>query len=325
MRFIDETIIHVKAGDGGHGCIAFLREKFRPNGGPCGGDGGNGGNVIFTSDKQLATLQDLPNNHHYKAQRGEHGKGKNCHGKNGDDLIIKVPVGTIVKNSNTQYVIHDFKENNENFVIAKGGNGGFGNARFKTRNNVAPKIANDGALGEELSLSLELKVLADVGLVGFPNAGKSTLISKVSNSKPKISDYPFTTLSPNLGIVKYGDYKSFVMADIPGLVEGASEGKGLGSQFLRHIERTKVLVFIIDANSETINDDYKTLKKELLTHKPDLDKLPKILLLSKIDTVDNDLLSKQQLPDELKILKISSILGKNLENAIKSIAYLVES
>tara|TARA_Y100001970_G_scaffold153211_1_gene187647 strand:- start:391 stop:1368 length:978 start_codon:yes stop_codon:yes gene_type:complete len=325
MRFIDETIIHVKAGDGGHGCIAFLREKFRPNGGPCGGDGGKGGDVIFTSDKQLATLQDLPNNHHYKAQRGEHGKGKNCHGKNGDDLIIKVPVGTIVKNSNTEYILHDFKENNESFAIAKGGNGGFGNARFKTRNNVAPKIANDGALGEELSLSLELKVLADVGLVGFPNAGKSTLISKVSNSKPKISDYPFTTLSPNLGIVKYGDYKSFVMADIPGLVEGASEGKGLGSQFLRHIERTKVLVFIIDANSNTISSDYKALKKELINHKPELDKLPKILFLSKIDMVDDDLLSNQRLPSELKIVKISSISGKNLENAIKSIAYLVES
>ena len=325
MRFIDETIIHVKAGDGGHGCIAFLREKFRPNGGPCGGDGGNGGNVIFTSDKQLATLQDLPNNHHYKAQRGGHGKGKNCHGKNGDDLIIKVPVGTIVKNSNTEYVIHDFKENNENFVIAKGGNGGFGNSRFKTRNNVAPKIANDGALGEELSLALELKVLADVGLVGFPNAGKSTLISKISNSKPKIADYPFTTLSPNLGIVKYGNYKSFVMADIPGLVEGASDGKGLGSQFLRHIERTKVLVFIIDANSEQINSDYQALKKELINHKPDLDKLPKILILSKIDTVDDTVLSKQDLPSELEILKISSISGKNLENAIKSIAYLVES
>ena len=325
MRFIDETIIHVKAGDGGHGCIAFLREKFRPNGGPCGGDGGNGGNVIFTSDKQLATLQDLPNNHHYKAQRGGHGKGKNCHGKNGDDLIIKVPVGTIVKNSNTEYVIHDFKENNENFVIAKGGNGGFGNARFKTRNNVAPKIANDGALGEELSLALELKVLADVGLVGFPNAGKSTLISKISNSKPKIADYPFTTLSPNLGIVKYGNYKSFVMADIPGLVEGASDGKGLGSQFLRHIERTKVLVFMIDANSEQINSDYQALKKELINHKPDLDKLPKILILSKIDTVDDTVLSKQDLPSELEILKISSISGKNLENAIKSIAYLVES
>ena len=325
MRFIDETIIHVKAGDGGHGCIAFLREKFRPNGGPCGGDGGKGGDVVLTSDKQLATLQDLPNNHHYKSQRGEHGKGKNCHGKNGDDLVIKVPVGTIVKNSNTEYVIHDFKENNESFIIAKGGNGGFGNARFKTRNNVAPKIANDGALGEDLSLSLELKVLADVGLVGFPNAGKSTLISKVSNSKPKISDYPFTTLSPNLGIVKYGSYKSFVMADIPGLVEGASKGKGLGSQFLRHIERTKVLVFIIDANSDTIDSDYNALKKELTNHKPDLAKLPKILLLSKIDTLDDSMLSKKILPGELKIIKISSISGKNLENAIKSIAYLVES
>jgi len=324
MRFIDETIIHVKAGDGGHGCIAFLREKFRPNGGPCGGDGGKGGSVIFVSDKQLSTLQDLPNNHHYKAQRGEHGKGKNCHGKNGDDLIIRVPVGTIVKNSDTEYIIYDFKENDEHFVVLKGGNGGFGNARFKTRNNVAPKIANDGALGEELSLSLELKVLADVGLVGFPNAGKSTLISKISNSKPKISDYPFTTLSPNLGIVKYGDYRSFVMADIPGLVEGASKGKGLGSQFLRHIERTKVLVFIIDSNSETIDSDYNTLKKELINHKPELNNLPRILLLSKIDMVNDLDLGQKTLPNDLEILKISSLSGKNLENAIKSIAYLTE-
>jgi GTP-binding protein len=325
MRFIDQTIIHVKAGDGGHGCIAFLREKFRPNGGPCGGDGGKGGDVILVSDKQLSTLQDLPNNHHYKAQRGEHGKGKNCHGKNGEDLIIKVPVGTIVKNSNTEYIIYDFKENDEHFVVSKGGNGGFGNARFKTKNNVAPKIANDGALGQELSLSLELKVLADVGLVGFPNAGKSTLISKISNSKPKISDYPFTTLSPNLGIVKYGNYRSFVMADIPGLVEGASKGKGLGSQFLRHIERTKILVFIIDSNSETIDSDYNTLKKELINHKPELDKLPRILLLSKIDTVNDVDLEKKTLPTDLEILKISSLSGKNLENAIKSIAYLTEA
>lgn len=325
MRFIDETTIQVKAGDGGHGCIAFLREKFRPNGGPCGGDGGKGGDVIFTSDKQLATLQDLPNNHHYKASRGEHGKGKNCHGKNGDDFIIKVPLGTIVKNSETEQIIHDFKKNNENFIIAKGGNGGFGNARFKTRNNVAPKIANDGAAGEELSLSLELKVLADVGLVGFPNAGKSTLISKVSNSKPKISDYPFTTLSPNLGIVKYGDYKSFVMADIPGLVEGASRGKGLGSQFLRHIERTKVLVFIIDGNSEDICKDFQTLSSELINHKSQLNTLPKILLISKIDSILDKDLSIKKLPSDIKIIKISSISGKNLENAIKSIAYLVES
>ena len=325
MRFIDETTIHVKAGDGGHGCIAFLREKFRPHGGPCGGDGGKGGDIIFNSDKQLSTLQDLPNNHHYKAQRGEHGKGKNCHGKNGDDLIIKVPIGTIVKDSSTEQVIHDFKDNNENFIIAKGGNGGFGNARFKTKNNVAPKIANDGALGQEVCVSLELKVLADVGLVGFPNAGKSTLISKISNSKPKISDYPFTTLTPNLGIVKYGDYKSFVMADIPGLVEGASKGKGLGSQFLRHIERTKALVFIIDSNSDTISSDYEILKKELVNHKPVLDKLPRILLLSKTDTISDADLDKKALPNDLEILKISSLSGKNLENAIKSIAYLVKS
>ena len=325
MRFIDETIIHVKAGDGGHGCIAFLREKFRPNGGPCGGDGGKGGDVIFLSDKQLSTLQDLPKNHHYKAKRGEHGKGKNCHGKNGDDFLIKVPVGTIVRDSQTEQVIYDFKNDSESFVIAKGGNGGFGNARFKTKNNVAPKIANNGALGQELSLSLELKVLADVGLVGFPNAGKSTLISKISNSKPKISDYPFTTLTPNLGIVKYQDYKSFVMADIPGLVEGASKGKGLGNQFLRHIERTKVLIFMIDINSDSINDDYLILKKELLNHKPDLDKLPKMLLLTKIDTISQGDLDQQKLPKDIEIIKISSITGKNLENAIKSIAYLVES
>ncbi len=325
MRFIDETTIRVKAGDGGHGCIAFLREKFRPQGGPCGGDGGKGGDIVFTSDKQLATLQDLPNNHHYKANRGDHGKGKNCHGKNGDDFIIKVPLGTIVKNSETEQIIHDFKNNNENFVIAKGGNGGFGNARFKTRNNVAPKVANDGAIGEELSLSLELKVLADVGLVGFPNAGKSTLISKVSNSKPKISDYPFTTLQPNLGIVKYGNYKSFVMADIPGLVEGASKGKGLGSQFLRHIERTKVLVFIIDANSEDIENDFQTLNNELINHKLELNSLPKILLISKVDSILQEDLKLKKLPTDIEIIKISSISGKNLENAIKSIAYLVES
>ncbi|MFL2989020.1 MAG: GTPase ObgE [Candidatus Neomarinimicrobiota bacterium] len=325
MRFIDETTIRVKAGDGGHGCIAFLREKFRPQGGPCGGDGGKGGDIVFTSDKQLATLQDLPNNHHYKANRGDHGKGKNCHGKNGDDFIIKVPLGTIVKNSETEQIIHDFKNNNENFVIAKGGNGGFGNARFKTRNNVAPKVANDGAIGEELSLSLELKVLADVGLVGFPNAGKSTLISKVSNSKPKISDYPFTTLQPNLGIVKYGNYKSFVMADIPGLVEGASKGKGLGSQFLRHIERTKVLVFIIDANSDDIENDFQTLNNELINHKLELNSLPKILLISKVDSILQEDLKLKKLPTDIEIIKISSISGKNLENAIKSIAYLVES
>jgi len=323
MRFIDETIIHVKAGDGGHGCIAFLREKFRAHGGPSGGDGGKGGDVIFIADSQLSTLQDLPKNYHYKAKRGEHGKGKNCHGKNGDDLIIKIPVGTLIKNSKTQYLIYDFKEANEEFIVAKGGNGGFGNARFKTRNNVAPKIANDGAFGEDLSLDLELKVLADVGLVGFPNSGKSTLISKISNSKPKISDYPFTTLTPNLGIVKYNNYKSFVVADIPGLIKGASKGKGLGNQFLRHIDRTKILVYIIDSNSENIKEDYEILKNELLEHNPKLNDLPKILFLSKIDIADSKELSKKEMPINIENLPIYSITGKNLEKAIESIAYLV--
>jgi len=323
MRFIDQTVINIKAGDGGHGCIAFLREKFRPNGGPCGGDGGKGGNIIFSSSNQLSTLEDLPKNYHFKAKNGQHGQGKNCHGKNGDDYIIKVPVGTIIKNSKTSYVIHDFKKDNEEVIIAKGGNGGFGNARFKTKNNVAPKIANDGEKGEELSLELELKVLADVGLVGFPNAGKSTFISKISNSKPKISDYPFTTLTPNLGIVKYEQYKSFVVADIPGLIEGASDGKGLGNQFLRHIERTRVLVFIIDSNSDNIIEDYNILTKELFNHNSNLEKLPRLLFLSKTD-INQDNLIKQKLPSDIKSIYISSITGKNLEKAIQSIAYLVD-
>jgi len=323
MRFIDQTVINIKAGDGGHGCIAFLREKFRPNGGPCGGDGGKGGNVIFSSSSQLSTLEDLPKNYHFKAKNGQHGQGKNCHGKNGMDYIIKVPVGTIIKNSKTSYIIHDFKKNNEEVIIAKGGNGGFGNARFKTKNNVAPKIANDGEQGEELSLELELKVLADVGLVGFPNAGKSTFISKISNSKPKISDYPFTTLTPNLGIVKYGEYKSFVVADIPGLIEGASDGKGLGNQFLRHIERTRVLAFIIDSNSENIIENYNVLTKELFNHNSNLEKLPRLLFLSKTDINQGDLI-KQNLPSDIKSIYISSITGKNLEKAIQSIAYLVD-
>ena len=223
----------------------------------------------------MSTLQDLPKNHHYKAKRGEHGKGKNCHGKNGDDFIIKIPIGTIVRDSNTLQIIYDFKNDSESFIIAKGGNGGFGNARFKTKNNVAPKIANNGALGEDLSLSLELKVLADVGLVGFPNAGKSTLISKYQTRNLKYQIIHLQRYPPILELLNISEYKSFVMADIPGLVEGASKGKGLGNQFLRHIERTKVLAFMIDINSDSIEDDYTILKKELLNHKPELDKLPK--------------------------------------------------
>ncbi len=325
MKFIDHTTLVVKAGSGGMGCIAFLREKFRPKGGPSGGDGGHGGSIIFQVNKQLSTLQDITLNHLYRAENGANGGGKNMHGKNGKDIIIKIPPGTIIKNAETKQILKDLTGENESYVVAKGGNGGFGNARFKTQQNTAPKIANDGQPGEELKIELELKVLADVGLVGFPNAGKSTFISKISNAKPKIADYPFTTLVPNLGIVKYGDYNSFVMADIPGLIRGASDGKGLGSQFLRHIERTKVLVYLVECIDEKIYENFVTLKNELKKHNPDLIKRPSLLLLTKTDLIPTELLELEKVSKEIPIVQISSVSGKNLKEAIQSIAELIQS
>ena len=317
MKFIDHTKITVKSGNGGNGCIAFLREKFRPKGGPSGGDGGNGGSVILISSKKLSTLQDFTYNNRYIASTGEHGKGKNMHGKNGADIILSIPVGTTVKNIDENLIIHDFKKDNEKIVIVKGGNGGFGNARFKTHSNPAPRNAYDGQKGVEVNLELELKVIADVGLVGFPNAGKSTFISCISNAKPKIADYPFTTLHPNLGIVKSGDYNSFVVADIPGLITGASSGKGLGFKFLKHIERTKMLVFIIDANSENINEEYISLCNELQIYDKKLLKKPKILLLSKIDILEEN--HKFPAINEIDVIKISSITRNGLTESINRI------
>ena len=321
IKFIDQATIFLKAGDGGHGCIAFLREKFRAQGGPCGGDGGKGGSIIFIVDRQLTTLQDVSYRSHYKADRGQHGLGKNMHGKSGKDLIIKVPSGTLVKNAATDQVIVDLVDD-DTFVMCKGGNGGFGNARFKTQNNTAPRIANDGQKGESLKVNLELKIMADVGLVGFPNAGKSTLISAISNARPKIADYPFTTLTPNLGIIKYDNYKSFVMADIPGLIEGASEGKGLGNQFLRHIFRTRVLVFVIDGTSENIDEQYQILKRELNNHDPELNKRPSLLLITKLDATTDDLINEQSLPD-INTIRISSVSHFNLDLAIANISRLL--
>ena len=316
MKFIDEAHIKLKAGSGGHGCIAFLREKFRAKGGPCGGDGGRGGHIIFKVNNQLTTLQDISYLKHYKAERGQHGSGKNMHGKNGKDLTIEVPAGTIIKNSETKQIIADLTNPDDKIVIAKGGNGGFGNARFKTHNNPAPRRANDGQAGEEKKIELELKVLADVGLVGFPNAGKSTFISKISNAKPKIADYPFTTLVPNLGIVKYGDYNSFVVADIPGLIENASDGKGLGLKFLKHIERTRILAYMIDVNSDDILKEFKTLKNELKKYNKDLLDRPSILFLTKFDILNDD--NKQyKLPKNINVLEISSVSNINIKQAIK--------
>ena len=324
IKFIDKAKIHLKAGDGSHGCIAFLREKFRAQGGPCGGDGGKGGSIILQVDLQLTTLQDVSYKRHCKAERGQHGLGKNMHGKNGKDLILLVPAGTTVKNAETEQVIVDMTEQGELFIICKGGNGGFGNARFKTQNQTAPRVANDGQLGEALIVNLELKVMADVGLVGFPNAGKSTLISAISNARPKIADYPFTTLAPNLGIIKYGDYNSFVMADIPGLIEGAAEGKGLGSQFLRHVERTRVLVFLVDGTSENIKEQYEILRSELERHDPELNTRPSLLLITKLDAALDEFIDEQDLP-AIDTIRISSVSRSNLKTAIIKISNLLVS
>ena len=315
MNFIDHAIIYIKAGDGGNGCVAFLREKFRPKGGPSGGDGGNGGSVIFQSDFNLSTLHDLTYHKKYIANNGQNGKGKNMHGKNGQNIIVKVPVGTIIKNLKDNNIIYDFDKPNIDIVIAKGGNGGFGNARFKTQKNTAPRIANDGQEGQEYDLELELKVLADVGLVGFPNAGKSTFISVISNAKPKIADYPFTTLVPNLGIVKY-EHNSFVIADIPGLIKGASDGKGLGIQFLKHIDRTKILAFMIDVNSKDIIAEYETLCDELKKYKTNLLKKPHLLLLSKTDIKNKDKIKTKNLP-KIDIVEISSHSKIGINSAIQ--------
>src|SRR3989337_1963612 len=246
VKFVDEGKIYVKSGRGGKGCVSFRREKFVPRGGPNGGDGGNGGSVILIARQNMSSLLDHRYKQHYKAENGEHGRGKDQHGKNAPTLLVPVPVGTVVKDFFTGEILGDLTEDGDTLVVAKGGRGGRGNARFATPTNRAPRYAEPGEEAEERTLLLELKLLADVGIIGFPNAGKSTLISRISAARPKIADYPFTTLIPNLGVVSYNEGKTFVVADIPGLIKGAHEGTGLGIKFLRHIERTKVLIHLID-------------------------------------------------------------------------------
>ncbi len=315
MNFIDFASIHVKAGNGGNGCIAFLREKFRPKGGPSGGDGGKGGSIIIQANSNLSTLKDVSYKKKYIAKNGSDGIGKNMHGKNGLDVCIEVPPGTIIKDIKSKLIIDELKAHNAKVVIAKGGNGGFGNARFKTQKNPAPRRANEGQTGEEKFLELELKVLADIGLVGFPNAGKSTFISKISNAKPRIADYPFTTLTPNLGIVKYGDYQSFVVADIPGIIKGASKGKGLGITFLKHIERTKVLIYMVDVCCDDIAKEFEILRNEVKKYNTELLDRPSLLLITKMDIKD---LKKEDLniPKDIENLKISSIDNHGVDDAI---------
>jgi GTP-binding protein len=328
--FVDHVKVYVKGGDGGDGMVAFRREKYVPYGGPAGGDGGNGGNVVFIVDEGLRTLMDFRYNRHFKAKRGENGMSKGMHGKNAEDLVVKVPPGTVVMNEETGNVIADLVEHGQKAIIAKGGRGGRGNMRFATPANPAPELSEKGEPGQELNVVLELKVLADVGLVGYPSVGKSTILSVVSAAKPKIGAYHFTTIVPNLGMVDTDDGRSFVMADLPGLIEGAHQGIGLGMQFLRHIERTRVIVHVVDISGMEGRDpyeDYLTINEELKQYNLRLTERPQIVVANKMDmpgAEENLEEFKQKVGDEVKVFPVSAITKQGLTPVLYEIADLLE-
>jgi GTP-binding protein len=320
--FIDEVEISVKAGDGGNGCMAFRREKFVPRGGPSGGDGGNGGDVIIESSERHNTLVHFRFRPEHKAGRGRHGEGSNRHGKDGADTVLRVPVGTVVYDAATGEKLFDFDRPNLRTVIAHGGHGGRGNARFATSTNQAPRRCEPGTPGEERHLRLELKLLADVGIVGFPNVGKSTLISRISAARPKIADYPFTTLEPNLGVVAADDERSFVVADIPGLIEGAHAGHGLGTQFLRHIERTRLLVHVVDVsefNGRDAAHDFDVIMGELASFGASLESKPMLLVANKMDVKSPAKLAEIEAiaaARGLALFRISAVTGEGVQELV---------
>ncbi len=334
MRFIDEAKIFLKAGNGGNGCISFRREAHEPHGGPDGGDGGRGGSIVFRANPQLSTLADFRYRREFKAERGEHGRGKDQYGKSGNDVIIQVPVGTIIKDEESDEVLVDLSNPGEEFVAVKGGRGGRGNIHFKSSTNRAPRRADPGEAGEERHVTLELKLLADVSLIGKPNAGKSTLLSVITHARPKIADYPFTTLTPVLGVVEgvqipgkgWKELPSFTVADIPGLIEGAHAGAGLGHQFLKHIERTRVFLHLIDASDETqdVLEAYEEIRKELKAYNPAFMKRPEWILLSKIEIAqDKKLLQKIKKTFEKKkkkVFLVSSATGEGLKDLVQELA-----
>jgi GTP-binding protein len=326
MKFLDEAKVYIRSGDGGNGCVAFRREKFIEFGGPSGGNGGRGGDVIIEAVDGLNTLIDYRYQQHFKAQKGVNGMGKDRHGANGKPIVLKVPVGTQVFDEDRETLIHDFTQLGEKFTLAEGGNGGFGNAHFKSATNRAPRNANPGQPGEERWIWLRLKLIADAGLVGLPNAGKSTFLSKVSAAKPKIADYPFTTLHPQLGVVN-ADGREFVLADIPGLIEGAHEGAGLGDRFLGHVERCRVLLHLVDATSEHAGKAYKTVRNELEAYEGHLADKIEIVALNKIDAVTADELKKQK--DRLKRaatktpLLISGVTGEGVKEALRALVAVI--
>ena len=333
MKFIDEVLIKVFAGDGGNGIASFRREKFEPMGGPSGGDGGRGGSVFFQADENLNTLIDFRFKKEYRAQRGENGRSSDQYGAAGEDLVLKVPVGTVIKDSFSENVFGDLTQHGQKILVANGGKGGLGNIHFKSSINRAPRQFTHGEPGEEFELFLELKLIADIGLVGLPNAGKSSFIRKVSAATPKVADYPFTTLQPNLGVVKFDFDKSFVIADVPGLIEGASDGVGLGDKFLKHLTRTRLLLHLIDGLSNISGsdpiDDAQTIIGELKKYEETLFNKPRWIVLNKIDlNYDADAL-KKQIKDKIgwndKIFVISSLNGQGCKELIKEIAYFLEN
>lgn len=328
--FVDQVKIYIKGGDGGNGMVAFRREKYVPNGGPAGGDGGKGADVVFEVNEGLRTLMDFRYQRHFKAPRGEHGMSKNMHGRNSKDMIVKVPPGTVVTDAETNEVIADLVEHGQRAVIAKGGRGGRGNTRFATPANPAPELSEHGEPGVEREVILELKLLADAGLVGFPSVGKSTLLSVVSSARPKIAEYHFTTIAPNLGMVETEDGRSFVLADLPGLIEGAHSGVGLGHQFLRHIERTRVIVHVIDMAAMEGRDpyeDYLTINKELKEYNLRLTERPQIIVANKMEmpgAEENLQRFKEQLEDDHPIFPISAVTRQGLRDLLFAIVNKVE-
>ncbi|UOY94148.1 GTPase ObgE [Ectobacillus sp. JY-23] len=329
--FVDQVKVYVKGGDGGNGMVAFRREKYVPNGGPAGGDGGKGANVIFVVEEGLRTLMDFRYQRHFKAPRGEHGMSKGQHGKNAEDMIVKVPPGTVVTDAATGQVIADLVTHGQEAIIARGGRGGRGNSRFASPSNPAPELAENGEPGQERDVILELKVLADVGLVGFPSVGKSTLLSVVSAARPKIAAYHFTTIVPNLGMVETEDGRGFVMADLPGLIEGAHEGVGLGHQFLRHIERTRVIVHVIDMSGMEGRDpyeDYITINNELKEYNLRLTERPQIVVANKMDipeAEENLEIFKSKVGPDVKVFPISAVTRQGLRDLLFTVADLLET
>jgi len=329
--FIDRAKIHVRGGDGGNGVTAFRREKFVPRGGPSGGDGGRGGDVTLVADGSLNTLLHLRYNPQHVADRGSHGEGSNRSGREGADLIVRVPVGTQIFDATTGELLHDLNHDGDRWLAARGGRGGFGNAHFTSSTNRAPRYHQSGSRGEERELQLELKLLADVGLVGFPNAGKSTFISTVSAARPKVADYPFTTLEPHLGVVDLGDFRTFVIADIPGLIEGAHTGAGLGDRFLRHIERTKLLLHLVDVSSVSGREavsDYETVNRELASYNQELATRPQIVVATKIDALDEperlESLERKARDDQKPFFAISSATGEGVRELVNAMAAKLE-